>query len=62
MLSFYLFVTRKNNFFYGVNLFFNVFFRLRQEWMERIPGLEAFYKKYKESVQDMLAAMQVRLR
>ena len=30
--------------------------------MERIPGLEAFYKKYKESVQDMLAAMEVRLR
>ena len=30
----------------------------RQEWLERTPGLEAFWKKYKESVQDMLAAME----
>ena len=30
----------------------------RQEWLERTPGLEAFWKKYKESVQDMLDAME----
>ena len=30
----------------------------RQEWLERTPGLEAFWKKYKESVQEMLDAME----
>ena len=30
----------------------------RQEWLERTPGLEIFWKKYKESVQDMLDAME----
>ncbi|CAH3113530.1 unnamed protein product [Porites lobata] len=29
-----------------------------QEWLERTPGLEIFWKKYKESIQDMLDAME----
>ena len=30
----------------------------RQEWLERTPGLDTFWKKYKQGVQDMLDAKE----
>ena len=41
-----------------MNLIFTFSSVFRQEWLERTPGLEIFWKKYKESVQDMLDAME----
>ena len=39
-----------------MNLPFNLFPVVPQEWLERTPGLETFWGRYKQSIQERLDA------